>query len=452
MSDFSVKEQLESLNTNELIKLVMHLIQRGEQSRLHVLEWLDENSDLPQNIANHEKNNKTQKIHDELLFEYWSNAQSIIYEFNCYGGGSDEDEQESYGWLENITDLINENNITPEAKCKFMDVAFVEYDIGNSGFDDALMDLFFELCEEKEEWEYLVRKLNNKPSEWRKELVMNIYRDYLNEDTKYLEERLKKLQYGMDYWDLVKYYIDKQKKGLALETAQKGIKKGEGRLTELYDFLIDHFSKLKDENALEIIAQTAVERKNDVKYVLDKLFEYYKNLDYEKAKEKLLQSYRNNSYKKYFEEYKRMKSFLSEADWEKIEPEITNEAQNKNLQDYMNICLEKGMKDVVMKIIISPPKNQWGYSISSDFDSFAEKLAKDYPKEILDYYYKKAYVRIVNGDRKTYKEALRYFDKVKAIYINYLKDVDKWTQILNNLQIEFKKRPAFIDELKKSKI
>lgn len=452
MSDFSIKEQLESLNYNALIRLIMYLVKRGEQSRLHVLEWLDENSDQPQNTANQKKNNKTKKIHDELLFEYWNNAQSIISEFNCYGGGPDEDEEEAFEWLEKITDLINEDKITPEAKCEFMDEAFVEYDAGNSGFDDALMDLFFELCKEKEEWEYLVRKLNNRPSDWRKKLVMSIYRNHLNDDSKYLEERLENLHYGMDYWDLVQYYIGKRKKQLALETAQKGIEKGEGGLTELYDYLIDYFSKLQDDNALEMIAQTSMERKNEVKYVLDKLFAYYKNRDYEKAKEKLLQSYKNTSYKKYFEEYKRMKSFLLDVDWEKIEPEIINEAQNKNIQDYINICLEKGMKDAVINIIISPPKNQWGYSTFSDFDSFAEKLEKDYPKEILDYYYKRAYIRIVNGDRKTYKEAARYLGKVKAICLKYMKDADKWTQTLNNLQIEFKKRPAFIDELKKSKI
>lgn len=387
-----------------------------------------------------------------MLFEYWNNAQNIISEFNCYGGGPDEDKEEAYEWLEKISDLIKEDIITPEAKYKFMDAAFVEYDAGNSGFDDDLMDLLFELCKEKEEWEYLVKKLNNRPSDGRKKLVMSIYKNHLNNDSKYLEERLKNLHYGMDYWDLVQYYIGKRKKELALETAQKGIEKGEGKLTELYDYLIDHYSKIQDDNALEMIAQSAMQKKNEVKYVLDKLFAYYENRDYEKAKEKLLQSYKNTNYKKYFEEYKRMKNFLSESDWEKIEPEIIDEAQNKNIQDYMSICLDKGMKDTVIKIMISPPKNQWGYSTFHDFDSFAEKLEKDYPKEILDYYYKRAYSRIPNGDRKTYKEAVKYLGKVKTIYLKYLKDADKWTQMLNNLQIEFKNRLAFIDEVKKSKI
>jgi len=45
---------------------------------------------------------------------------------------------------------------------------------------------------------------------------------------------------------------------------------------------------------------------------------------------------------------------------------------------------------------------------------------------------------------------MTYLGKVKAIYLRYLKESDKWAQTISNLQIEFRKRPAFIDELKKS--
>jgi len=182
MSGFSIKDQIESLKPNELVSLISYLIQRGEQARLHVLEWLKENSDKPQNTVNQKKSNKNQKTHDVLLFEYWNKAQNIISEFNCYGGGPDEDEEEAYEWLEKIMNLVNEDKITPEAKRELMGATFVEYDAGNSGFDDALMDLFFGLCKEKEEWEYLVEKLNKRPSEWRKKLVMSIYKNHLKQE------------------------------------------------------------------------------------------------------------------------------------------------------------------------------------------------------------------------------------------------------------------------------
>jgi len=452
MSEFSIKEGLEGLNSNELIELIMNLIQREGQARLHVLEWLEQNFATNMKVSNLNKKRKAPKIHDELLFEYWQNAQRIISEFNDYGGGPEEEEEEAYEWLDKISDLITENKITPKAKYRFMDEAFIEYDEGNSSFDDGLMDLFFELCQEKDEWEFLVQKLNSRRSDWRKKLVMEIYRDHLKDDSRYLEERLKNLQYGMDYLDLVQYYICKRNKNLALEIAQKGIEHGEGRLTELYDYLIDHYSQLGDKDHLESIAETAMQRKNDESYVLERLFTFYQDDDYEKAKEKLILVYKTAGHKKYFEEYKRMKNYLSKSDWEKIEPEIVKEAQNKNLHDYLSICLHKGMKEIVLKTIISPPVNQWGYAVFSDFDPFAQKLEKDYPKEILEYYYEKAYCRIPNGNRNTYQEAVAYLGKVKAIYLTHFNDKDSWTHMLNKLLTEFKKRPAFIDEVKKRKL
>ncbi len=106
---------------------------------MHVLEWLDENNDEPQNAVNPEEKNT--KIHDELLFEYWNNAQNIIADFNCYGGGPEKDEEEAYEWLEKISGLIKEDQITSVAKKEFLDEAFVEYDAGNSGFDDGYYGL-----------------------------------------------------------------------------------------------------------------------------------------------------------------------------------------------------------------------------------------------------------------------------------------------------------------------
>ena len=44
-----------------------------------------------------------------------------------------------------------------------------------------------------------------------------------------------------------------------------------------------------------------------------------------------------------------MKNYLSESDWEKIEPEIVNEAQKNNMHDYLSICLQKGMKALLLK-------------------------------------------------------------------------------------------------------
>lgn len=89
---------------------------------------------------------------------------------------------------------------------------------------------------------------------------MKIQREHLHDDEAYLQERMQILRYGMDYWDLVTFYLEKGDQEKALETAEEGILKGEGRLTELFEFLWEYFSKKGDILNLERIVQTAISR------------------------------------------------------------------------------------------------------------------------------------------------------------------------------------------------
>ena len=107
------------------------------------------------------------------------------------------------------------------------------------------------------------------------------------------------------------------------------------------------------------------------------------------------------------------------------------------------------MKEKVLKSILNPPKSRFGYSIEIDFDEFADELISDFPKEIIEFYWQKAYRNIPNGDRKTYHIAAKYLKKVKSIYFDVLKDETGWIKRFFNLKSEFKKRPAFLEEVSK---
>ena len=69
MSEDLIKDQLEQLNTKELVNLIMNLIQRGGQTRLNALEWLEANSENKK-PSNSNKSKNSQKIHDEMLFDF----------------------------------------------------------------------------------------------------------------------------------------------------------------------------------------------------------------------------------------------------------------------------------------------------------------------------------------------------------------------------------------------
>ena len=439
---FCLDEELKSLGVDDLYNLVQNLISKNSEVHRLVLEWFKEKAEAS-SVAE-----EVTTLNDELLMEYWEKAEKIISEFNEYGGGPEDEEEEAYQWLNEISELIRKGNISSDAKRGFLDDAFVEYDIGNSGFEDELMHIFFEICDTKEEWEYLVEKLAKRPSDWRKKLIMRIQKNYLCNETAYLEMRMENLHYGMDYWDLVEFYVNKGDLQKALETAEQGILKGEGRLTDMFQFLFEHFAAKRDTPNVERIVRVALTRKSEEKNMLDRLFEYYKaEGNYEKAKEALQKAYKIMRYGNYYAEYKKMKAFLRTADWKQVEPEIFKDVQEKDICDYLRICMDKNMKEAVLHTILNPPEMQWG--MRNEFDKFAAKLEEDFPEKITGYYWQSAYRNIPGGNRKTYRIAAGYLAKVKRIYINLLKDELVWKKRFSELKVEFKKRPAFLDEVRK---
>lgn len=441
---FSLYARLRSLNTTEYYDLVSSLLIKKPELNQLVLEWFKEKKE---SISEAMEVEDIVSINDNLLLDYWEDARSIISDFNELGGGPEDDEEEAYGYLEKISELIKEGGLSTTAKFEFLDEAFKEYNINNSGFEDGLMDIFFEICQTPEEWEYLVKKLDEHPSKWRKERVMIIQKNYLHDEEAYLQERMQILTSGMDYWDLVEFFIEKGDQVKALETAEEGILKGEGWMTMLFEFLWEYFSKKDDIANLERLVQTALSRNTEQKNMLDRLFEYYRSKgDYERAKDALLRSF-EFARQQYYAEYKRMKGFLKSPDWKSIEPEIFNKIKEKDFHDYLRICMDKGMIETVLKSILNPPKNRFGYSIEVDLDEFADELINDFPKEIIEFYWQKAYRNIPSGSRKTYWTAAKYLKKVKGIYFDILKDEAGWVKRFSDLKSEFKKRPAFLDEV-----
>ena len=438
---FSLDDELKSLDVENLYNLVRDLIRKNPEVHRLVLEWFKEKAEASRVVE------EVVTLNDELLMEYWEKAEYIISEFNEYGGGPEDEEEDAYHWLNEISELIEAGNISSDAKLEFFDCAFVEYDMENSGFEDALMDIFFAMCETKEEWEYLVAKLAKRPSDWRKKLIMRIQKNYLCNETAYLEMRMENLHYGMDYWDLVEFYVNKGDLQKGLETAEQGILKGEGRLTELFQFLFEHFAEERDTANIERIVRVALTRKSEEKVMLDRLFEYYKTQgNYEKAKEAQLKAYKIMRYGNYYAEYNKMKNFMNDADWKQIEPKLFKDIQEKDICDYLRICLDKNMKEAVLHTILNPPENQW--IMKNEFDEFAAKLEEDFPEKIIEYFWQSAYRNIPGGNRKTYRIAAGYLAKVKHIYINLLKDESRWGKRFFELKAEFKNRPAFLDEVR----
>ncbi|OLS13936.1 MAG: hypothetical protein RBG13Loki_2439 [Promethearchaeota archaeon CR_4] len=247
--DFASFEQtLNLLPAQKLREMLQSVMKNDVNAKRHVLKWLKTHSD---GLSPAQKT----RIDDELLWEYWEKVEPIIAKFNELGGGPERREEQVYEWLEKITELVQKGTLSTTGKIDFIDEAFYEYDKQNSGFEDKLMEIFFSMCTIREEWESLVDHLQERPSDWRNKLTMDIWKDQLHEDEKYVALRQKYLKYGLDYWDLASFYIGKGDVNNAVVVAEKGLIKGEGRIDELGDFLKDHYQRQGDALNLERINQ-----------------------------------------------------------------------------------------------------------------------------------------------------------------------------------------------------
>jgi len=328
-------EKLQALSNKDMYDLVQTLLNKNPQVRKSILEWFMDKSKDTENIN---RKQVSRALNEELLMEHWYDAKPIISQFNEYGGGLEDEEEECYDYLDDIEELAKKGEISTEVKFEFMDALFKEYNVGNSGFEDKMMDICFTLCKTKEEWQYLVEKLGKNPTDWRKDLIMGIQKKHLKDDDAYLKMRKDDLHYGMDYWDLAEFYIEKGEQKTAVEIAEEGLLKGDGRLTELFEFLSDHYAKSRDTANLERVVQCAIKKKSDEKEMLNRLFEYYKaENDYENARRALLKAFDYVKAAGYIPEvrsyahYNKMKQFLAKADWKDIEPKIIREVREKDL-------------------------------------------------------------------------------------------------------------------------
>jgi len=405
-----------------------------------IAELCDKFPDAYEHILIWGKNSGGSDITEKLALEFWKKAEKTIDEFNEYGGGSDYEEEESCEYIEKIVELIP---VLPwKTRQKIMDGMLVQYHYGNSGFDDLLTDTCFKMCKERDEWLYLAENLLSRGRDWNKTLVMRIYKT-IGDDEAYLALRMENLRYGSDYYELVQYYLEKDDIAKALSYAHLGLEKGDGRIDHLVSYLFEYYENLKNTAELEKLMQICESRKMEQAFVSGRLYEYYKNNnDYENAKKYLLKEFEHIRSNALDEQYKKVKAFLTEADWQIVENKLFVNLKSRDICGYMRVCLEKGLKQEVYDIInakVSPMYN--------DYDFFADKLKNDFPEKIIEYYLKLALCHVENGaNRKSYIASMKYFKKAKDIYIKILKDKSRWERKLAEIKELYKKRRAFLEE------
>ncbi|PFJ17079.1 hypothetical protein COD67_17015 [Bacillus cereus] len=436
----SLQELCMELEKEQLMELVVYLSNQYQGMDMDVMEW----------YTRQKRVGKKEVVFNKLLWDYLERAEEIICDFNTYGGGPEYLEYEVCGYLQNITELVVELPLPTEEKQVLIKRLFIQYELGNSGLDDVLMDTIYGMCQSDLDWKYVIKLLEKLPNEWNQKLIMRIYKNELQDGEAYLQLRMQYLKFGMDYWDLAEYYISIDQVDKAVEFAEIGLENGEGRKTELFMFLFDYYAAQDDTNKIQGLIDKAFCTESDIELISKRAFLYFKTKnEYEEVKSILVRKFRTSSYhRQYYNDFNLMKEQLTAKDWEEIQEEMIEIVKKESIIDYLKICYDKEMYSEMLEILLKPLRTIHQYNMYAQLDHFADQLADKYPKEIVEYYWNKGCILIPGGNRKRYKEAVKHFKKVRDILENKLNDEESWQYNLATLRMQHKQKKAFLDEMR----
>lgn len=415
LTDVFDKEQLKDL--------IYHMVSESGKAEQILLDYCQKKEEK-QKSGNHNL------IIEKQFRKHWKKANSIIEEFDMYGGGPESDEEDAYDELKAMGKLLENNEISWEVRREVLDemLCFVASD--NSGFTDCLVDIALVLCRTKEEHLYLADFLNNKGNTYYRNLAADIYLKN-GEDEKFIESKKANLTYGSDYLALAGYYKKHGDEDKALKIVLEGLNKCNGRLDEIYSYLFNYYKRKKDEAALEKLYKDSKKRKRDQDTMTELMHQYYTEKgDYPKQKETLLELISCPGRKSMKELYKKCKEELSAEDFQKEEGEILKAVKKNDLSAYFDILIEKDETGEVIDYLTSHP--QRGVWCLDGNHYFSKRLAGKYPREIVELYWGEVSFYVGLGKESNYRHAAAILKEIRKIMKK-----NQWTEEWKSLYQEF---------------
>ncbi|MDE5893828.1 MAG: hypothetical protein K2H45_12985 [Acetatifactor sp.] len=352
-------------------------------------------------------------IIEKQIDRHWSRAKGIIADFDCYGGGPEWDEENAYDELEKMTQLMINNEVSWAVRKKVLDemLAFVASD--NSGFTDSLVDIAVELCKGKEEKIYLADFLAQHGNSYYRGFASTIYRE-CGEDAKFLKNQKAHLEYAEDYMELADYYMKKGDEEKALETVWDGMRKGDGRLDEVYRYLFAYYRDKGDEKSLEKFYHESQKKQRDRDTILNLMYQYYKDKgDYDRQKETVIKLFSCADGEDLYRLYQNCREELTADDFAKEEKGILAVIKERKLTAYFDILMDKNeTKEVIEYITRHQQYGGWGMD---EGHYFSKRLAGQYPREVVEMYWNEVGVFVRIGKVENYRHAVKVLKEIRKI-------------------------------------
>lgn len=433
MDKKTVDKMLENADRKDLIDIIVRMSKNSPKAEMVIIDWCK---------GNNEKYRK--KAIEAELEKLWEEARAVISEFNEYGGGPDSDEEEAGDKLWKMDEIVKTNDISWENRVVILDEMLEEFRIGNSGFDDLLIDVASSFCKSADEKRYLADALAEGGSGYYRGYAARIYKS-IGDEAQFLKTKLDNLEYGSDYVEVARYYAKAGNREKELEYIWKGLENCHGRLDELIDYVAPIYIREKNDAELRRLYTFIMKTKWDVNIaaVAKQIYEYSgMKEDYESEKKMLLlilDTCESSEIKKWF---KVCKDKLHAEDWQKEYENILEKVKRKDQKFYLDICMETGREDVVLKCLQDTGRRYDYWSV--DYNQyFSGRLAEKYPDEILEMYWRDVENLLRISNNKNYETAVSFLKKIKKLMKKNGKQAE-WEKKFNELKEQHKRKKNFM--------
>lgn len=393
-------ELLEAAEREVLIDLAGLLAGMRPDVRRACFEYLEKHVDLaPESRAEAE---------GELVFSVWEELEPDLAELDEYGGGDYEVVDQVGELLWELQEKLEKGGVSRDYRRDLLDEVLPYIRSRNSGMEDLLYEVAYAACYDDDDLRHLAGRFERIGRDWPIDHARRIYRK-IGDRARYLELRARRMEYGLDYYDLATFYWENGEKEKAVETALQGLDKGEGRLDELRLFLAERASESGDRGL-------------------------YLRLHFEQTINGLT-----------FEKYKAFKGMCTPREWREYEPGVLERLPKSRRDERLKIYMHRKEYDQALSLLreTGPPDLRYG---GGYILSVAGMLEKRFPEEILAFY--KSGLDNMNRSlpRKQYALKAKMMARVRHVYIDIMKTPKEWTDFAGCVKLDNAGRPAFQEE------
>jgi uncharacterized Zn finger protein len=391
---------------------------------------------------------------------YWAIADRTLKELNEYGISDETLEEVAIDYMRDAASQLKSKPGLKKKKHEILEGLMKYYEWGNCGVEDFIYETAHDLLEDRDDYQIVIEHLEKAAgksfySSYKRQLLATLYEE-IGDDKASLRALEMDLTYGMDYWRLAQYWIERKQNDKALEIVKQGLEKGEGRKEELYLYMQRHHERHKDYDAILLMLKSKIQDARSGYHSIGN-DEAYKNLmdHYESTGDyagiiDLMDMRLTNERRLDFEFYQEAEKRMKEDDWANFEKRFIARAK-KEKQPYQ--FYQFGQEDSLLAQIYDHKgsiDDLWKTvrGISALLVKYEDKLAPIYPDEYVGQYEEIVSRLIKNRGRENYRLAAQYAERIKRLYRNVLKEPELWDIYIQELRATNKNLPAMQDEFR----